>query len=120
MSKRPNPTIGIVLCPMCESDGAVRKSKDSRFYYVCACGVHRNEAFTGQEWILKNANIWGDGDPPEDAPDWIRRGLGHPPGTRSVFSRPRTPVPATDRLDDGLPAPEDEPEDETAGIFGFR
>jgi hypothetical protein len=116
---------------MCTAVGAVRKDRSGYLYFICPCGTHPAFGEAGREWLLENANIWGEqGEPPEDAPDWIRRGLSHCPGTRSTRSYPRkaaeTAAPAVsavkpeNRPPEPAPKPRSDPEQGSgSGIFGF-
>lgn len=122
MPKRPNPTIGMVGCPICGELGAVRKDRSERMYYVCHCGgpfpLHGAK---GREYVLSKGTIWGpEGTAPDDAPEWIRRGLGYPPGTRSPNGRPRAPAPAPSPAPSPAPIPPDdlEPDDDDGRLVG--
>jgi hypothetical protein len=78
-------------CPHCGAKAAVRKDTGGRLYYVCECGG----PFNANEYLLEHAVIWGEGGtPPDNCPDWIRRGLAYKPGTRNGNGdRPRAPAP---------------------------
>jgi hypothetical protein len=83
-------------CPHCSAKAAVRKDTGGRLYYICECGG----PFYASEFLLENAVIWGEeGTPPDNCPEWIRRGLRYKPGTRENGDRPRAPAarePSTD------------------------
>jgi hypothetical protein len=102
MPRRPNATIGMVRCtfPTCGKLGAVRREKSSgRLYYVCECGG----PYYASAYVEAHATLWNDAPAPDDAPEWIRRGLTFKPGTREGGDRPRAPTPAP------APAPEPAP-----------
>jgi hypothetical protein len=126
MAKRPNPTIGTVAC-QCGETGAVRRDRAGCLYYVCHCGHHPMHGERGQTWINAHADLWTGDAPPDDAPEWIKRGLGHPPGTRSPFSRPRAPrvapsppEPEPQEIETKLADHIDDPAPARRGIMGFR
>lgn len=75
----------------------MRRDAGGRLYYVCECGG----PFYANEYILERARMWGDQAAPNDAPEWIRKGLRFKPGTRRTEDRPRAPAPTSE-----LPAAE--------------
>lgn len=80
----------------CGKLGAVRRERGGRFYYVCECGG----PYYASSYVEKHATLWNDAPAPDDAPEWIKRGLAFKPGTREGGDRPRAPAPAP------APAPE--------------
>lgn len=121
-----NKTIGMVTCPLCNQPAAVRKNKNNKFYYISRAGLITPSAEFGQAWFVDNATIWGDADPPGDAPDWIREDRSNPANTTSRGARrpPELRAPtaaqtadAGDELDDEL-APADADDDDDDSIFG--
>lgn len=64
MPRRPPPTIGTVNCPICGETGALRKSRDGKFYYICACGgAHYLEGASGQDFLDRYASVWETAPP---------------------------------------------------------
>ena len=124
MAKRPNANIGTVECPICQEVGAIRKDRVGKLYYVCHCGgPHPLHGERGQDFVVSHGQIWGPDGAPADAPEWIAQGLGFPPGTRSPWSRPRSPAPLPPQPEpDRPPGPSANPksnhEDEDERIRG--
>ena len=102
-----NKTIGMVTCPLCNELAAVRKNKNSKFYYISRAGLITPSAEFGQTWFVEHAEIWGeDGSAPEGAPDWIREDRSQPGNTLSqTRSRPapRSEQPSSE-VDDNADA----------------
>lgn len=61
-----NPTIGRVKCPLMNEWAEVRKySKGTKkLYYVSSAGMITPNSAAGQNWMLENAEIWGEGVAP--------------------------------------------------------
>jgi len=78
-----NPTIGMVTCPLSGEPAAVRRDKRRNFYYISIAGKIAPSSDFGQQWFADNATIWGEGMPPDDAPDWIAEGKSFPENTTS-------------------------------------
>ncbi len=73
--------VGEVQCRYCDEGTLcqVRKNEKGKLYLYCReCGIHHLNTQAGQDWILKNATLYG----PE----------GAPPG-RIVIPKPK-PAPA--------------------------
>ena len=122
-----NKTIGMVTCPLCDEPAAVRKNKNGKFYYISRAGLITPSADFGQTWFVENAEIWGEGGPPADAPDWIREDRSNPDNTLSqVRTRPAAATePSSPEADDdadaggGDPPPDPLPVDADDGsLFG--
>ncbi len=55
-----NPTIGRIKCPIAGDWAEVRKDKKGRLYYVGRAGMIKPNLPAGQEWMLTNAEMFGE------------------------------------------------------------
>ena len=111
MPRKPNASIGYVLCPHSGELAAIRKDKRGKLYYVSRMGPVPCSTAYGQNWILENAKIWGPESPPDpSAPDWIVRGDAAAPIDPVA---PVSPVSPVSRSEDS-PAPSIRESDDVA------
>lgn len=125
MSKQKNPNIGMVRCAHCGKMAAVRREKDGtgKFYYDClGCGRVKPNMPAGQQWIMDNAEIWNQGQPPANAPDWIVGNHSWRQALTAEKTKPAPAAPAAPNLPPPPPAPpkkEQTPEPQKRAGFSF-
>lgn len=61
-----NPTIGHIDCPICNTEGEVRRysTGTKKLYWHCQCGQIRPSNYIGQKFIHENARFIGDNGKP--------------------------------------------------------
>jgi len=61
-----NPTIGHIHCPICNTQGEVRRyaTGTRKLYWYCQCGQIRPTSYEGQKFINENASFIGENGTP--------------------------------------------------------
>lgn len=61
-----NPTIGHIDCPICKTEGEVRRysTGTKKLYWYCQCGQIRPTSYEGQKFINENATFIGENGTP--------------------------------------------------------